>query len=232
MTLPPGLTADPFGAFRNRDAAPTRAEGIFQVANRILSKPRGAMDVRKAQARAIRKKLIHPKNAQAVIDAMPREEGDRLHAVVGGDFIFGDMICMIAHEQPVARLLISTLSMSMRNIETLIACMDANEVEKLELLLSHYFVNSNEKERVKIKEAQARLGNDRMQLGAARSHTKVTLFKFTDGRNLIIESSANLRSSDNVEQISAFCDAELFDWHAEWIGSLMTKPLTARSSVH
>ncbi len=228
MILPAALKNDVFGAFKP-GGYPIATEGVFNVATRLLSKP-ASFDMRKAQSRSLRKKFIHPKNAQAIIDAMPRREGDRLHAIVGGDFIFGDMICMIAHADHVQRLIISTLSMSMRNIDTLIECMERSEVDRLELLLSHYFVNSNEKERLKIKEAQARIGSERMMLGAARSHTKVTLFDFGK-RKLIIESSANLRSSDNVEQISAFCDAELFDWHAEWIGKLMTKPLTARSKI-
>ena len=227
MKLPDGFSADPFAAFRG--AAPVAMPGTFHVVNRILAKP-GGFDVRKAQSRAFRKKLIHPKNAQALTDAMPREEGDRIHAIVGGDFIFGDLLCMICHAEPVKRMAVATLSMSIRNIDGLVECLDRNEIESLELLLSHYFVNSNEKERQRIKEAQARLGNDRMKLGAARTHTKVTLFEFPD-RKLVIEASANLRSSDNVEQISAFCDAELFDFHAEWISSLMTKPLTHRSKV-
>jgi len=121
--------------------------------------------------------------------------------------------------------------MSMQNINSLIENLERNEVEELELLVSHYFVNSNEKERVKIKGAQERIGHDRMRLGAARAHTKVTLYEFGDGQKLVIESSANLRSSDNIEQISLFADAELFDFHAEWIGKLMTKPLSARSRI-
>lgn len=222
MILPPELT----GA----KPAPI-AEAQFSVINRILARPARKFDANKTRLAALRKRLIHPKNCEAIINALPADEGDRMHAVVGGDFVFGDLVSMICQREHVNHLLISTLSMNLRNVETLVENLERGEIGRLELLLSHYFVNNNEKERIRILAAKAKFGPERMATGAARSHTKVNLFEFASGRKLVMESSANLRSSDNVEQISAFCDAVLFDWHKEWLQKLMTKPLTARSRV-
>jgi hypothetical protein len=36
----------------------------------------------------------------------------------------------------------------------------------------------------------------------------------------VIEGSANLRSSDNTEQIVLFNDPDLLAWHAGWMNNL------------
>lgn len=61
------------------------------------------------------------------------------------------------------------------------------------------------------------------RLAAARRHAKTTLFEVDDGRKYVIESSANLRSCQSVEQFMIAQDAELYDFHEAWINDLMEK---------
>jgi hypothetical protein len=61
-----------------------------------------------------------------------------------------------------------------------------------------------------------------VKVGAARSHCKVTLFDLGDGDALVFEGSANLRTNKNREQLAAFRDRELHDWHAAWIDELVS----------
>jgi hypothetical protein len=79
----PQPRGDLFASFtaKSSDAPVKIAPGIFAVEQKLLHK---AFDQKKANDRAIRKKLIHPRNCQEIIKALPTEEGDRLHAIVGG----------------------------------------------------------------------------------------------------------------------------------------------------
>ena len=63
---------------------------------------------------------------------------------------------------------------------------------------------------------QAAIGR-KWKIAKARNHAKVALFDC----GLVIETSANLRSSDNIEQITAVHDVELYDFHREWIAKLI-----------
>jgi hypothetical protein len=46
---------------------------------------------------------------------------------------------------------------------------------------------------------------------------------FPDGRRLVLEGSANLRTNSNQEQFCLIRDAGLHDWHARWIDALVAK---------
>ena len=211
------MDTDIFAAF-GRLSNPTK-EGAFAVKTKLLPIHR-LKDAMKAQARAQRKKLIRPENAEQIIAALPNEEGDRLHCITGGEFVFGDLVAIICQRERVKRLAISTLSMSARNVQSLVTAVEIGEIAELTVLVSHYFSSTNAEIFVKLQEAAENTKS--IKLGIARTHAKVSLFDFGT-RKLIIEASANLRSSDNVEQISAFCDEELFNFHLEWIEDLISK---------
>lgn len=50
--------------------------------------------------------------------------------------------------------------------------------------------------------------------------------------HFVIEGSANLRSSDNLEQICVFDDPEAHDFHAGWIDELTARTPSATSPAH
>jgi hypothetical protein len=45
--------------------------------------------------------------------------------------------------------------------------------------------------------------------------------ELTDGRALVVESSANLRSCASIEQITLTADVDLLAFHRAWIDELM-----------
>ena len=58
---------------------------------------------------------------------------------------------------------------------------------------------------------------------AVRSHAKVQCFASDDGRRFVVETSANLRSCRNAEQLTLIADAGLHDFHAAWIDQLLRR---------
>jgi hypothetical protein len=189
-----------------------------------LGKPRAeiafpiptAFHVRRAQemrrAKPSNRAFIRPENARAVLPHLPRAEGDRLHAIICGNFVFCDLLTAIAWESPGLRLAVATLSFSRRNIDSLILALDAGHLSHFEIILSHYF-KSTSKDLFTAMERDLRPRPD-CRIAVGRTHCKVALLS---GPALpvpiVIESSANLRSSGNLEQISAFADTALHAFH-------------------
>ena len=213
------MTLDIFAAFKPGATDGQPGGGAFEIPTQSFK-----VDANKARQRAIRKKMIQPRNAEPLLAELLQmeNEGDRLHAVMGGNFVFGDLLAMLAQKKPVRLMTISTLSMSAKNCESLVECLKREEIQILHLLVSHYFVNSNPREREILQAARKAMGEERCFLGVARTHTKICLAEFLDDeKKLVIEASANLRSSDNIEQMSCFLDSDLYEFHRTWITKLM-----------
>lgn len=163
-----------------------------------------ALDRRRA------KKLIRPENAAILVDHLPESEWDRTHAVVCGDFIFGDFIAQVLDKLgPCPRLDIATLSMSAANAQMLGATLQSGRVRGMRVVLSHYFRATNPEVIKAIEEHLAPAG---CEIIIGRCHCKLALFDYPS-QPLVFESSANLRSSNCMEQVTILCDRELLDFH-------------------
>lgn len=57
-----------------------------------------------------------------------------------------------------------------------------------------------------------------------RSHAKCILIPTEAGAFYVVEGSSNLRSSDNLEQMTIFNSKEVHDWHAAWIDEIAARP--------
>ncbi len=190
-----------------------RAEG-FAIKRRILPAKR-AFDAKNARDRSRRRALVKPENALAILDALPAKEGERMHAVTPGDFVFCDLLTAICRKLKPEALYLSTLSMSKKNADAICAEVAAGQPPRAMLLLSNYFAGTNGEIFDHLKRRAEQTPG--VTVGTLRTHAKVALFDCGAAGKLIIETSANLRSSDNVEQISAFMDADLFEFHRGWI---------------
>lgn len=160
------------------------------------------------------RKFIRPENAEALLPHLPEVEEERLHVLLAGDFVFCDLLAaIIAKRGTPRRLVCATLSLSRDNLATLAALVEARGFA-LDLLLSHYFSKTSRD----IWGAALALAErePRVRVRATRSHCKVTLFDYPEAP-LVIESSANLRSSSNLEQASFFVCRDLYEFHAAWI---------------
>ncbi len=211
QSVEPKLNTDIFGSLSRLGTT----ESPFPTRTKAIAIRKG-FDTFNARKRSRSKRLIRPENAQCIVDHMPKLEGDRLHAIAGGDFIFGSLFETITREERATRVYLSTLSLSAVNVDDLARSVAEERIGSLWILVSDYFSKTNQNIFTKLE----RVAGPRIILGVARTHAKVALFDFGK-RKLVIESSANLRSSGNIEQISAFADAELFEFHREWIEGCM-----------
>ena len=208
------LNTDLAGAFA-RLSAPRAA--AFAIAPRTLQAKRG-FDRQNARQRAIRQKYVRPENADKLAELLPTDAGDVLHAITPGDFVFNDLITAVCRTRKPMALHIATLSMSKANVDSLTAELRAENVGSIAILISNFFEKTN----VGIFQHLTKAAADHPAFTVAteRTHAKVALFQFGKNDRLTIETSANLRSSQNIEQITAIADPALYDFHRGWLDEL------------
>jgi hypothetical protein len=129
-------------------------------------------------------------------------EGYRAFVILSGRFIFGDFIeaLIVKNNWLVNDLTISTLSMSVDNVDSLANLTNGGYVESLNLIVSDYFF-SHERHDLMPYLYKTLDVEDRLQLSVASVHTKICMIRTQCGKKITIHGSANLRTSDNIEQI-------------------------------
>ena len=164
------------------------------------------------------KALIRPENAACIVANLPAGPGDRTHCVLRGDFVLCDMIPQViaASGGECDHLRIATLGMSVANADTLACLVERGAVRKLTVVVSHYFQQVDKT--TTFRTVSERLAG-KARLAVTRSHAKVILIP-TLRDAYVFEGSANLRSSDNLEQMLVVNDRETHDFHAAWIDQL------------
>lgn len=167
------------------------------------------------------KKLIHPDNARPIISLLPVEPDDRLHCMLRGDFVLCDLIpLIIANRGACPHLRVATLGLSASNAEQLANLHAAGLIQRITLVASHYFQQVDKT--TTYRQVQSILAGC-AELVICRSHAKVILIPTVGGDSFAIEGSANLRSSDNLEQMLILNDRETHDFHASWIDALASE---------
>ena len=169
------------------------------------------------------KRSFHDKrraaHAAEVIERIPHPDEGR-HIVVGGSFAMFDCLAAVLQiaATPADDVTISTLSFSKLNILALCKLLDAGTVGRIVLACSHYFAASS---KPIWQIATEQLTEKRGQLViTSRTHAKILAIKLADGRAVTVESSANLRSCSNIEQMTVYGCPRLYDFHAAWIRGL------------
>ena len=188
----------------------SRAEVAFPLrSNRYMKQFHAAKGDDKRSRRGI-KRLVRPENAAALAEYLP-EPGECTHAVVRGDFVMADIIPLLLGDRVADLVGISTLGMSRDNAVKLAELLAAGKMRRLFLLVSHYF--SQVDKTGTYREVKGLLGD---AVVVARTHAKVVLVSAAPSF-FVVEGSANLRSSDNIEQFAIWNDEELLNWHLEWM---------------
>ena len=141
----------------------------------------------------------------------------RTFVVVNGSFILGDFIeaFIVENDFHIKRMIISTLSLSENNVDSLKNLLEGEYIDQLDLLVSDYFFHSEADGHGNslMPYIYQELDTDnRFQLAVSRSHTKATMFETHCGKKIVIHGSANLRSSANLEQIMIENNADLYDF--------------------
>lgn len=188
----------------------------FPVATRGLNAHRQFQLAKRRDAKA-GKALIKPENADQVLDMLPAEEGETLHALICGDFVFCNLITRLVERlgSP-ASITLATLSVSLKNLESLEKMMRACPELKLHIVLSHYFQTTSKEIFIALETLIGEKFAERFTVTIGRSHAKVALIDYGSSC-YVIETSANLRSSGNLEQLAIFRERELYEFHATWI---------------
>jgi hypothetical protein len=151
------------------------------------------------------------------------EPGGRANVVVAGNFIFGDFIeaYIRTHNIKVGTMTITTLSLNQENIDGLEVLMRGGYVDRLNLIISHYFY-SHERQ-VLVPYIYKTLDiDDRFQLAVAGTHTKTVTFDTLGGKKMVIHGSANLRSSNN---------AELWEFYTDYQSKILDKYKTINHPI-
>ncbi len=173
---------------------------------------------RQAKDRRGIKALIRPGNAAAVIAHLPADPDDRTHCLLRGDFVLCDIIPTILRARgSCPHLRIATLGLSVANADTLACLIERGTVGGLTLIVSHYFQQVDKT--TVFRAVAARLAGI-AHIAVTRSHAKVICLPTSAGDHYVIEGSANLRSSDNVEQMLITNDPDTHAFYAAWLDEL------------
>lgn len=162
------------------------------------------------------------KTAAAALGDLPGPAG-AVHIIISGRYSLWDCVpAIIEKAGKIERLHVATLGFSKRNIDAMATRLDVGDVGTLRLLCSHYFANTSAEI---YGHAEAELGrrHPRAEFLSLRTHCKLVLAKMKHGRTFTLESSANLRSCKNIEQLSIIGSPALYAFHAAWIDDLFAR---------
>jgi hypothetical protein len=174
--------------------------------------------IRRRQRRSFRD-LRRAEAAAELLERLPRPD-EAFHCIVRGTFALFDLVpavLAIAAPAKIAALHIATLGFSRDNTENLCRLLDERKIGRARLLCSHYFSATSRELYQGMRDALQQRGQT---FASRRTHAKVLAMKLTNRRTVLVESSANLRSCFNIEQLTVFGDPQLYKFHIHWIERL------------
>lgn len=156
-----------------------------------------------------------------------REIGARYDVFTAGNFIFGDFLAelLVMNRIRARRLVISTLSLSESNINSLENLAANGWVAEIGLVLSGYFYGHENHVGGLIDILRQKLFGRKWaaNLAIAAIHTKTAQILTLGGHKLVMHGSANLRSSESIEQTTIENNPELFDFYDGCFSKLFEK---------
>ena len=163
---------------------------------------------------------IHLSNVSKALERLP-EQGETWHIICKGNWPAWSLVPrtldLIAPAK-IAWLGVATLGFSRDNADELMQMIDGGDVGRCDLLFSCYFKSNEEALTGFLTHEMQRRGQ---RIRAIRTHAKIIAIETTDGRGIVVESSANLRSCRNVEQFTITSDIGLLAFHRDWIDTLV-----------
>lgn len=196
-------------------------------------RPRGK---RQKDARILRPRLdlaaltqtVAYENAEAFARQISLEPFARTFAWVSGNFIFGDIVeaLITIRRVGVKRLYVASLSFSQENIDSLrnVQLLMGDQLERLVLVLSGYQYSHEKYNLVPYMYEQLDDGSNRFDVAFGGWHAKIITLETIHGHTITIHGSANLRSSNSIEQIMVEVDdRELHDFNAQIMERIVRK---------
>ena len=194
-----------------------------QIKNRFIKPPR---------MKEIPEKFLKYEYAEELANEIDIQKGDRFFVALNGTFIFGDFIeaLIVEKNYMVKRLVVSTLSMSENNIDSLYNILHGGYVDQLDLIISDYFF-THERHNL-IKYCYQELDHDdKFQLAVCASHWKTCAIETHCGLKIFMHGSANLRSSTNLEHVMIEENPALFDFNMSYQDELIETYKTIKKSI-
>lgn len=182
----------------------------------------------KLQNKAIICRQVNYNHARRLARDIKIQRGETIFCNLNGRFIFGDFIGAFIQENnlSVVELTVMSLSGGIDNLEMLEALKSRGWVQKVNLVLSEYFLRTEQAKHTdtiaylkKIKECHG----DGFNIYYTNTHAKLTLIKTEkEGENgyVVMHGSANLRSSQSLEQLIIHENKELYDFNYEYFNNL------------
>ena len=170
-------------------------------------------------------------NAEKLANSIALQKNERCVCVVNGSFIFGDFIeaFIVNNKLFCDEMIISTLSISENNVDSLRTLVLGGAVKKLDLILSDYFYSHERRNLIPYIYEQLDIDN-RLQVAVAGIHTKICLFRSND-MHYVIHGSANLRSSGNIEQFELEENEEVYNFYKDIHSKVIEKYKTINKSI-
>lgn len=165
-------------------------------------------------------------NAVAFANQIDLDPNVRTFAWVSGNFIFGDIIEALARDRDVIprKLYVSTLSLSQENIDSFANILGScPEIEKFVLLISGYFYSHEKFKLVPYMYDTLDRYGDKVQIVFGNYHCKLFAMETTEDKYIVCHGSANLRSSNSIEQVMFEQSKELYEFNSGLFDKLAEK---------
>lgn len=170
------------------------------------------------------KYVLYEKAVDMVKDLGLIKKDERAHCLLSGSFIFGDFLeaYIVENNIHVKKMMVSTLSMSQENADSLANLLNGDYVDNLDLLVSSYFWSHERWKLIPYIFDKLDIDN-KFQLAVSANHCKIILIETHDNDKLVIHGSSNLRSSNCIEQICIENNDGLFDFHNGFFNTIVDK---------
>lgn len=171
-------------------------------------------------------------NAEQLAKDVPIDKGTRHYVLINGSFIFGDYIealCVI-NDWHVKKLTISTLGLNQNNVDSLANLINGGYADEVNLIISDYCFAHNRQGLIKYMYEELDKDN-KFQLAVARTHCKIVLIETHCGLKIVLHGSANLRSSNNIEQFMIEENDYLYDFNNEYHSKIVEMYSTIKKSI-
>lgn len=164
-------------------------------------------------------------NAQTLAKAIEIKKGETVYVNLTGKFIFGDFIAAFIQENDltVKELTIVSLAGTLEVYGLLVALVEKGWVERLSLVLSEYTIAMDKKHSPKaiefLKNA-VKKHKGKIDIHTGRVHAKLVLIETAFGGKVTMHGSANLRSSQSIEQLIIQENEQLYDFNYRFFQTL------------
>lgn len=164
-------------------------------------------------------------NAKQLAKDIKIQKGETVFCNLNGQFVFGDFIGAFIQENNlrVKELTIISLSGGVENFEMFDELINKKWVKKINLMLSSYFLRTEKAKHTKTIETLKNIvldKKDKFNVYYTNIHSKIILIE-TERGYVTIHGSANLRSSQSLEQICIQENKELYLFNYNYFKSLI-----------